>query len=167
MKIIIETERLFLREMTEVDAENAYLLNSEFDVIKYTGDEAFSSVEEARTFLRSYPDYKLHGYGRWAVIRKEDSRFLGWCGIKYSPHINEHDIGFRFMKAYWNKGYASEAALACLNYGIKSLNLKTIVGNVRVENKASIQVLKKIGLSYVGEFIEQNTLHYKFKIDNF
>lgn len=165
LKIIIETERLILREMTKDDAENAYLLNLDFEVIRYTGDQAFLSVEEARMFLQSYPDYKLNGYGRWAVIRKTDSQFLGWCGIKYSPTIREHDIGFRLMKAHWNKGYATEAALACLHYGFNALNLKTIVGNVRAENKASIQVLKKIGLNFEAEFYEENMLHYKYRIN--
>ena len=54
MKIIKETERLILREHNAADAENAYLLNLDPDVIKYTGDDAFTSIEEARTFLINY-----------------------------------------------------------------------------------------------------------------
>jgi ribosomal-protein-alanine N-acetyltransferase len=157
---IIETEHLFLRIMNEKNSKNANILNSDVDVVKFTGNQVFLSIEDAKLFLRSYPDYQLYGYGRWAVIRKIDSQFFGWCGIKYLPSINEHEIGFRLMKTNWNNGYATEAALACLNYGFKTLHLKTIVGNVRAENKASIQVLKKIGLSLEGEFYEENiSLH--------
>ena len=73
---ILETERLFLREITVNDAETAYLLNLDTDVIKYTGDKSFDSIESARQFLTSYDHYKKYGFGRWAVIRKQDSEFL-------------------------------------------------------------------------------------------
>ena len=79
---ILETPRLGLREITTADAEQAYLLNLDPEVIKYTGDEPFSSIEAARAFLEKYDHYKKYGFGRWAVIRKEDRSLLGWCGLK-------------------------------------------------------------------------------------
>lgn len=151
MKMVLETERLVLREHTIGDAENAYLLNLDPEVIKYTGDESFKSIEEARTFLGNYNHYEKYGFGRWAVIDKATQEYLGWCGLKYTPELDEFDIGFRFMKKHWNNGYATEAATACLHLGFSTLGMNRIVGRAMKENMASIKVLQKIGLSYMDE----------------
>ncbi len=148
---ILETERLFLRELNPDDAQSFFDLNSDPEVIKFTGDKAFASVNEAHDFLNNYDHYKKYGFGRWAVINKNDTSFLGWCGLKYTPDKQENDIGFRFFKKYWNKGYATEAAKACLNMGFEKLSLECIVGRAMKENNASIKVLEKIGLKYWKE----------------
>ena len=148
MKKILETDRLILRELNSSDAEDFYRLNINPNVIKYTGNSAFQSVEEAKEFLENYNDYKLNGYGRWAVITKEKNEFIGWCGLKFGEMENETDIGFRFFEEVWNKGYATESAKACLNYGFEKLKLKRIIGRAMKENMGSIRVLEKIGLEY-------------------
>lgn len=152
MEYILETERLVLRELTTDDAANFYQLNLNPNVIRYTGDAAFSDVEAAYTFLENYSDYKRNGYGRWAVIRKEDNAFLGWCGLKYNADMDETDIGFRFFEEYWNMGYATESAKACLDYGFSQLKLEVIIGRAMKDNMASIKVLEKIGLEYKNDF---------------
>lgn len=150
--IITETPRLYLREITVDDAENAYLLNLDPEVVKYTGDDPFESIEEARKFLAAYTHYQKYGFGRWGVIEKQSNEFLGWCGLKYEEQLDEFDIGFRFFKKHWNKGYATEAAKACLELGFTKFKMKTIVGRAMHANKASIAVLQKIGLSYWKDF---------------
>lgn len=151
MKIILETERLILRELTPDDAKDVYELNLNINNIKYTGDKPFRDEKEAKTFLENYKDYELNGYGRWYVIKKSTNEFIGWCGLKYGEMENETDIGFRFFEEEWNKGYATESAIACLNYGFKKLNLKRIIGRAMKENIGSIKVLEKIGLKYEKE----------------
>ncbi len=146
--IILETRRLFLREIIPDDSEAAYELNLDPEVIQYTGDVTFANIEEAREFLRVYDHYKKYGFGRWAVIDKSNQEFLGWCGLKYTSKLNEHDIGFRFFKKHWNKGYATEAATACLDAGFNRFGMKQIVGRVMPENKASIRVLIKSAWSF-------------------
>src|SRR4051812_8677611 len=101
---IIETERLLLREILPSEAEVMYNLNLDPDVIRYTGDPPFESMAEAEKFIRNYPDYAKNGYGRWAVVRKEDNEVLGWCGLKYLPETEETDIGYRFFKKFWGMG---------------------------------------------------------------
>ncbi|MBI3235835.1 MAG: GNAT family N-acetyltransferase [Bacteroidetes bacterium] len=149
---ILETNRLYLREITPDDAEQAYLLNLDPEVLQYTGDDPFGSIEEARTFLENYDHYTKYGFGRWGVINKENEEFLGWCGLKYTPELDEHDIGYRFAKKHWNKGYATEAAKACIDLGFTQFKLKTIVGRAMKENIGSIRVLQKIGLTFVRNF---------------
>lgn len=148
MNKILETERLILRELNPNDAEDFYKLNLNPNVIKYTGNSAFKNINEARKFLENYKDYKLNGYGRWSVINKEMNKFIGWCGLKFGEMENENDIGFRFFEEEWNKGFATESAKACINFGFDKLNLKRIIGRAMKENIASIKVLEKIGLEY-------------------
>lgn len=149
MNLILQTDRLLLREFLISDAESLYMLNDDYDVIKYTGDVPFLNVNEAKLFLKNYNPYKTFGFGRWAVIDKSNNEFLGWCGLKFSPELQETDIGFRFFKKNWNKGYATEAANACIHFGFDNLNLKKIVGRAMESNTASIKVLEKIGMQYV------------------
>ncbi|MFY1046382.1 GNAT family N-acetyltransferase [Chryseobacterium sp. GP-SGM7] len=165
MKKILETNRLLLREFEIIDAESFYELNLNPNVIKYTGNSAFKDIDEAREFLENYSDYHKNGYGRWAVIDKFTNQFLGWCGLKYDEKLDETDIGFRFFEHFWNQGLATESAKACIDYGFKELNLKTILGRAMKENTASIKVLEKIGLQYEKDFDFDGKDGLIYKID--
>jgi len=164
-KHILKTERLLLRELNTGDAVSFYELNLNANVIKYTGDAAFENVEATALFLQNYKDYQENGYGRWAVIDQSNGAFLGWCGLKYSKETHETDIGFRFFEHCWNKGYATESARACLDYGFKELGLKTIIGRAMEANIASIRVLEKLGLSYEKEFDFDGKRGLVYRID--
>ena len=166
---ILETERLYLRKFSINDEEHLFKLNLDEDVIKYTGDSAFKSVEEAKIFLENYNHYQLYGFGRWAVIDKKSEEFLGWCGLKFSEELNEVDLGFRFFRKYWNKGFATESSLACLKFGFSELNLDKIVGRAMLANQASIKVLEKIGMQFVAEInfeLHKGVLFQIKKTDN-
>lgn len=147
MIYIDSTERLLLRELIEDDYKDLFALNNDPDVLQYTGDEPFATLQDAQKFLANYPDYDDHGFGRWAVIRKEDQAFLGWCGLKFNEE-NQVDLGFRFFKQYWNDGYATEAAKCALEIGFEVLNITEIIGRSAKENAASIRVLEKIGMTH-------------------
>lgn len=152
MRTILETERCYLRELSVDDAQAFYDLNADPEVVKYTGDKPFETVAEAKSFLQNYNQYVLYGYGRWAVISKENGLFLGWCGLKFSPDLGEVDLGFRFSRKYWNQGYATETAQASIEYGFNKLNLDKIVGRAMEANIGSVKVLEKVGMEFVGRF---------------
>ena len=164
--LILETPRLLLREFDIDDAQSFYDLNLNPNVIKYTGNSAFKDIEEAKEFLNNYSDYKENGFGRWAVINKATKEFIGWCGLKNDKKTDETDIGFRFFETFWNQGFATESAKACINYGFENLNLKTIIGRAMKENTASIKVLEKIGLQYVKDFNFDGQEGVIFQIEN-
>jgi [ribosomal protein S5]-alanine N-acetyltransferase len=148
----LETERTILRRLTSDDAEDFYALNLDLEVLKYTGDFPFESVEASKDFLSKYDQYEKYGVGRLAVIVKSTSKFIGWCGIKYNPDKDEYDIGFRFFKDYWNKGFATETAKRCLDFGFNELGINRIVGRAMKDNLTSIKVLEKIGMRFKGTF---------------
>jgi RimJ/RimL family protein N-acetyltransferase len=147
VKTIIETERLLLRELNQIDTKDFFELNSNPEVMKYTGDIPFETLEEAAMFLDRYSDYERNGLGRWAVISKANQAFLGWCGLKRHDS-GMVDIGFRFFQHEWGKGYATESAKATLEFGFNSLNIKEVIGRASQDNVASIRVLEKIKMQF-------------------
>ncbi|MBK9671430.1 MAG: GNAT family N-acetyltransferase [Bacteroidetes bacterium] len=152
MKSILETKRLLLREFYVADASFFLELNASPEVLKYTGDKPFESLDAAKIFLQNYSDYQLHVMGRWLCVHKESLSPLGWCGLRFQTTTKEVDLGFRFLQKYWNMGFATEAAKACISYGFEKLQLNEIIGRAMFQNKASIVVLEKIGMNFIGNF---------------
>lgn len=165
MKIILETPRLLLREFEFTDAESFFLLNSDPDVVRYTGDVAFKNIDEAKALIENYVPYKRDGYGRWTVILKETSEILGWCGLRFIEDTGQIDLGYRFFKKQWNKGYATEAAHACVEYGFQKLGMTEIVARAMKENIGSIEVMKKVEMTYWkdGECHEEPGVYYRIQ----
>ena len=145
--IVLTTERLILREFELTDSEAMFNLNSDEEVLRYTGDKQFESIEDANNFFKNYPDYEKNGFGRWALVTKGDKEVIGWCGLK-KHEDNTVDIGYRIFKNQWNKGYPTEASIACLEYGFQVFELDEIIANAATENKASIRVMEKIGMEF-------------------
>ncbi|WP_339611148.1 GNAT family N-acetyltransferase, partial [uncultured Planktosalinus sp.] len=146
MRVILETERTFLREFSQEDAGDFYEMNNDPEVIKYTGDPPFSNIHAASEFIKSYNTYSVFGYGRWAVCDKFTNEFLGFCGLKFHPKENLVEIGYRLKRKYWGKGYATESTIAVIKYGFKKFNFNAIYGFVENLNTASYNVLIKCGL---------------------
>ncbi|MEM7656776.1 MAG: GNAT family N-acetyltransferase [Bacteroidota bacterium] len=145
---ILTTERLALYRFSERDAAGIFALNLDPQVLRYTGDEPFASKEDARQFLLDYQAvYEATGMGRWTVRRKSDDAYLGWCGLKRHSD-GSVDIGFRLLGEFWNRGYATEAAKACVAYGFEALGVAEIIGRAVADNAASIRVLEKLGMAF-------------------
>jgi RimJ/RimL family protein N-acetyltransferase len=144
----LETPRLLLRPFILDDADVFFELNNDPLVIQYTGDRPFYSIEEAEELIQNYQQYKLYNMGRLTMIIKETQEIIGWCGLKYHEENETVDLGFRLFKVHWNKGFATEASMACLKYGFEELNLQQIYARAMIVNEASIAVMKKVGMVY-------------------
>ena len=122
------------------------------EVLKYLHEPLLRDEAHAREILTNIilPQYEKQ-LGRWATFTKESHEFIGWCGLKYRPELEEIDLGYRFMQQYWGRGYATEAAKHTLDHGFRTLKLKRITGRARIENIASLKVLEKIGMQFVKE----------------
>ena len=167
MTVIHESERLLFRLFTMEDVPLILELNSDPEVTMYTGDP-IKTLEEAASVLEKsiLPQYALYNYGRWAVIKKTDHSFIGWCGLKYRPELREIDLGYRFRKDSWGKGYATEAAFACIRYGFEKLGLHRIVARAVPPNIASIRVMQKCGMRYIGEQMVYNHHAKTYELSN-
>lgn len=152
MHIVFETPRLILSQFTEEDALLILQLNSDWEVVKYVHEPILASEEQAKKILLDIilPQYK-NNLGRWAIHTKTGNEFIGWCGLKHRPELNEIDLGYRLKKDTWGKGYATEAAKYTLDHGLNDLDLNIITGRSHIENIASIKVLEKIGMQFIRE----------------
>jgi ribosomal-protein-alanine N-acetyltransferase len=148
MPIILETSRLIMRQFAEEDAKLLFELNSDPDVTRYTGDGAYSNLEEVHNFIRNYDQYEKYGQGRLNMFDKQTGEYIGWCGLKYLEKENYSDLGYRLLKRHWGKGFATEAAWESLNYGFNTLHLDKIVGTAMKENTPSIHIFRKLGMRY-------------------
>jgi RimJ/RimL family protein N-acetyltransferase len=152
--MIFQTPRLILRRFTEADAPLILSLNSDPEIVKYLHEPTLETVEEAETVLKNIilPQYK-NNLGRWAIHLKDGMEFIGWCGLKHRPQLDEIDLGYRLIQKAWGKGFATEAAKHSLDYGFMHLLLTKITGRAHIENAASYKVLEKIGMEYTSEEI--------------
>jgi len=148
--IKLTTDRLIMRPITVQDAENLYLLNLNPEVIRYTADPPFESIDHSRKFCATYDQYQKYKMGRFSTFLKSDGNFIGWCGLKYHEN-GEVDLGYRILQDYWGNGYATESSIASLEYGFRQLSLKEIVAYAMKNNTTSIKVMQKLGMSYASD----------------
>ena len=147
------TERLILRPFSLDNAKDIYELNGDPDVMKYTGDQPFGSIEEAREFISNYNHFEKWKRGRYGVFLREKNTFIGWCGLKYHEDTGETDFGYRFKKSFWGKGYGTEAASICIKDGFTRLHLQRIYAEAYTENIGSIRIMEKVGMKFLKDTI--------------
>lgn len=143
------TDRLLLRPFTLEDAKDIFELNGDPIVMKYTGDQPFGSIAEARKFIQNYDHFKKWERGRFGVFLRENNAFIGWCGLKYHEDTEETDLGYRFKKFFWGKGYGTEAAGICIKDGFERLNLQRIYAEAHSKNMGSIRIMEKVGMKFL------------------
>jgi RimJ/RimL family protein N-acetyltransferase len=147
---ILETERLILSELSPEDAAFIVILVNTPGWLKYIGDRNIKTNEQAIDYLNNGPikSYRDNGFGLWRVELKETTMPIGMCGFLRRDYLAHPDIGFAFLPDYHNKGFAHEAARACLSCARQQLALNSICAIVLPDNRTSIKLLEKIGFTY-------------------
>ena len=156
--MILETERLILREMQPSDFDAlCRIMQDEETMTAYEG--AFSDEEVQAWLDRQLERYRKWGFGLWAVILKENGAMIGQCGLTMQPWKGEDvlEIGYLFERAYWHRGYATEAARACRVYAFDTLNAKEICSIIRDTNTASQNVALRNGMKKTDSWVK----HYR------
>ncbi len=156
--MVLETQRLFLREMTQADFPSLCKILQDADVM-YAYEGAFSTDEAQAWLDRQIQRYRELGFGLWAVVLKETGIMIGQCGLSMQDYNNSKvmEIGYLFQKAYWHHGYACEAAIACKEYAFNKLNTKEVYSIIRDTNIPSQNVAIRNGMTCVGKFVK----HYR------
>lgn len=155
--MILETERLMLRQMTQDDLPALCRILQDEEVM-YAYEHAFSDAEAADWLNRQLQRYKDDGFGLWAVILKESGELIGQCGLTMQdiPEGRVVEIGYLFRKDCWHKGYATEAAIGCKEYAFDILGVSKVYSIIRDNNIASQSVARRNGMEVCGQF----TKHY-------
>jgi RimJ/RimL family protein N-acetyltransferase len=152
--IILETQRLTLRQFTEGDADNLFELNSDPEVMRYLTGGRPTPREELRT--RVIPFHlavyeRLDRLGTWAAEASATGQFLGWFHFRPGPDgdITNIDLGYRLRRAAWNMGYATEGSRALIKMGFTELGVERVFAHTMTVNAASRRVMEKCGLTLV------------------
>lgn len=158
---VLETERLYLREITKEDTEGIFACFSNENVTRYYGEETLHRIEQAEKFVEFFSkNYEAKRGIRWGIEIKGNKGIIGTIGFNaWSPKHKRAEIGYEIHPDYWRKGYTSEALLKVLSYGFDVLGLTRIGAVVFIENEASNQLLTKVGFKKEGvlrDYIVQN-----------
>jgi RimJ/RimL family protein N-acetyltransferase len=150
---IIETERLYLRELSPDDKKQLMKVLSDPESMKFY-PHPFCEEEVEKWIQWNMENYRKYKHGLWAVILKENDVLIGDCGITMQVIGNEFvpEIGFHIIKEYCNKGFATEAALACKEYAFKVLYYPKVFSYTTIGNIPSQKVAKKIGMVFYKYF---------------
>ncbi|MEE9207342.1 MAG: GNAT family N-acetyltransferase [Gemmatimonadota bacterium] len=148
--IVLETDRLVLSRFSVDDAEFILGLLNEPSFLENIGDKGVRTLEGARNYLLGGPidSYERFGFGLYLTTLKESGVPIGTCGLLKRDSLDDADVGFAFLPAYFGEGYATESAGAVVAYANRMLGLSRIVSIVSPTNSTSIHVLEKIGLRY-------------------
>ena len=159
-RFLIETKRLIIREMVQYDYDALCKILCDEEVMRTAYEKAFS-LEEAQNWLnRHFKRYAEYGFGLWAVVLKETNEMIGQCGLTLQGWRDKEvlEIGYLFQKAYWHKGYATEAAIACKEYAFKVLNASSVYSIVRDTNIAAQNVAVRNGM----KIIDKDTKNFRY-----
>ncbi len=146
----VETARLTLRPLRATDAAVLHRIYQSDGVLQYFPIPSPPSPEQMQRFVAAQQaHWEKHGYGNWGLLPRDESDIIGWAGLQYLPELDEIEVGFLLDRPFWGKGYATEAALASLDFGFQHLALDRIIALVHSDNLASRRVIEKCGLYYV------------------
>lgn len=152
---ILETERLYARQFTGDDAPDLMPILGDPAVMGYTFSKPFT-IEGLKSLLTNQipTSYKVKGWGRYAVVKKDDDALIGYAGFSVQKLDNEEekiDLGYGFAKKYWKLGYATEIARALVCYAQNTVKIPALIAVIHPENAASINVVQKAGFKFFKE----------------
>jgi RimJ/RimL family protein N-acetyltransferase len=153
--VYIETARLILRDWKVEDILPFADMNRDSYVMRYFL-KSLTEKESLEFYNRIQDEFASCGYGLYAIEKKGDGAFIGYTGfhhfafdIDIAPGV---EIGWRIRYEDWNKGFATEAAKACLLYAEEHLPFHTVWSFTSLSNKSSERVMQKIGMEKIKEF---------------
>ena len=148
--IVLETERLVLRRITNDDAPFILELLNEPSFLEFIGDKGVRNLEDARNYILTGPvaSYERFGFGLYLVLLKAGDTPIGMCGLLKRDSLPDVDVGYALRPGFWGQGYAFEAAAAVLAHGREAFGLRRIVAITSPDNAGSKALLEKLGMRY-------------------
>lgn len=146
----IQTTHLTLCPLEPNDAGVLHRIYQSEGVLRYFPNPVPPPLEKVQRFIAGQQvHWEKYGYGDWGVVPDGESEIIGWAGLQFLPELDETEVGFLLDCPFWGKGYATEAALASLQFGFERFGLDHIIALVHPENLASRRVIEKCGMSYM------------------
>lgn len=164
--MIVETQRLWMRPLVETDFDDLFRLFSDPEVMRFVGRGVRTAAETRQRLDTMIGHWKRHGFGLWALIHKADSQFVGRCGFGILHSGEDAELAYTLLKPYWGQGLATEAARKAVEVAFEHFRLPRLVACADVENRASQQVLRKLGMSAVGQRVIDGCDAVDFLLEN-
>lgn len=159
-RIVLETDRLILREWLPEDWVRFRPIATDPRVIQYVGTGQVPSDEQIRAYIEAARKlFREKGFCLWPLVHREDRELIGFCGLDLLWGGDEIEIGYWLAPDYWGKGLATEAGQAVMQHGFGSLGLQRIVAVAHPENRASIRVLEKLGMVFEKTVVHEGLAH--------
>ena len=155
--IELSTSRLTLRQWQDSDLQHFREINADPEVMRFY-PKPLTALESDQMAEKIIQLIEQRGWGFWALELKSNQRFIGFTGL-HIPEVNLSfcpcvEIGWRLSKAYWNRGYATEAASAVLKFGFHHLALEKIYSFASINNIRSRAVMERIGMENTHDNFE-------------
>jgi [ribosomal protein S5]-alanine N-acetyltransferase len=148
--IILETERLIVRQFHIIDGAAMDAIFGDAEVMRY--GPGIQSQSWVRRWLQDcMGNYARLGFGPWAVVEKTGSCVIGYAGLFHFPDIDgqpEVEIGYRLVRSRWRQGFATEAVTAIRDHAFQVLCMSRLIALIDPQNIPSIRVAEKAGLHY-------------------
>lgn len=150
---ILETDRLILQQHTMDNLDHLYEILSDPITMQYY-PRPYTKDEVRKWICRAIEGYQKRNYGLWAMFLKSDGKFIGQCGISQQDIDGDlvPEIGYHIHRDFWLKGYGSEAAQACLDYGFSKLDLAEIYIHTWVKNVPSFRIAEKLNMVKIKQY---------------
>lgn len=164
--MIIETERLILREYTPEDFDAIFEILSDSETMQHY-PKPYDEAMTRRWIEWNMENYKEHGFGLWAVVLKETGEFIGDCGMSIQNIDGEllPEIGYHIHKKHWRKGYGSEAARAVRDWAFTETDYDCLYSYMKYTNVGSYSTAVANGMKRVKEYPdEKNKISYAYAI---
>ena len=147
---VCETPRLLLRRLCSDDAAFILQLLNEPSFLENIGDRGVRTLDDARAYIANavVAMYEKHGFGLFHVALKDTREPIGMCGLLRRDWLEDVDVGFAFVPAFWGKGYAYESCVGVIDWGRQALGIERVCGITKLDNYGSIKVLEKLGLKF-------------------
>jgi len=148
----LETERLSLRAFREEDVIAFFELSQDLDVVRYVGERKLPTRQEVwRAIAAWIGHWALRGYGQWAIEERESGQLIGRAGIINPADWPGPEVGYLLGRAWWGRGYATEAARAAMDWGFEQIGFAALLSLIDPDNHASIAVATRLGESLRSE----------------
>lgn len=153
----ISTSRLILRNMRMSDAKDIYEYSCDPEVARHVLWEAHQNIHQTKAYIRYVlRQYRLGSPSSFCIALKETGRVIGTIGFMWISNENRSaEVGYSLSRAYWNKGYMTEALAAVLRFGFMELNLNRIEAQYECDNPASGRVMEHVGMRREGTLKER------------
>jgi ribosomal-protein-alanine N-acetyltransferase len=160
---ILTTERLILRQLSDSDVQEIFLLRSDSSINKYLNRQPSKTLQEALEFIKKIKDHSL---SYWAIAQKGTEKLIGTiCLFEVSEELKKCEIGYELLPEYQGKGIMREAAKKIIEYSIQILGLKTIDAFTHKDNQSSTNLLKELEFMNTDNSDEKNSNSILFRLN--